>query len=286
MPGKSKRTIWIAAIILLVILIAACVSMPQKSAGAERHKSGIFAWHWDALNPDSRDGILQLLISHNIRELYQYVPRDTDDGITEGLVRAAEEAGIQVYLLTGEPEWALERDAEHVRQELLRAKLYGFSGLVVDVEPYLLPEWKTSRNEVFQSYVDGLCRAKKQANEQGLELILCIPYYWDEQLDSELYEMLIDEGCDTLAVMNYYRKNEAEHIRKEAALCSKYRKALIQIYELQRPGTSGLKEVNTYYGDALALRESWAALSQEFQKQAFSCALHELRSWKEMLAIE
>lgn len=83
--------------------------------------------------------------------------------------------------------------------------------------------------------------------------------------------------------MNYYREDEAGQIETEAELCEKYKKRLINIYELQEVGKHGLEEFSTYREAGLpAMWESWESLKRAYPEQDFSVALHEYRSLKAM----
>ena len=287
MTKKNRKSLLLAAALILVAAFALLVFTQGRAAPPPAHATGLFAWHRSALESDGRASLLEQLAANGIGELYQYLPGDVSAEDAAALLDACRSRGIRLFLLAGEPEWALERKAEHLLRELRRAKEFGFAGLVVDVEPYLLGSWKSERDAVLRSFLASLRRLKRAAERADLEIVLCVPYYWDEQLKPAQLKALVAGGCDTLAVMNYYRRREDLHLSGEAALCRKYRKALINIYELQRPGTHSLTEENTYYTAGLpAVWESWEALREAYPSLPFSCALHELEAWKELIELE
>ena len=160
----------------------------------------------------------------------------------------------------------------------------GAKGVVLDVEPYLTDGWK-DRTEVLRRYVDGMCRAREAADRAGIELIACIPYFYDKDGTEEL-ERLVSKGCHSFAVMNYDRKKEVSHLKTEAGLAAAYGRPLFTICELQKPGTHGLTERNTYYAlGPDGVRESWKELRGAYPDQPFSYALHDSRSLKEVLRL-
>lgn len=107
--------------------------------------------------------------------------------------------------------------------------------------------------------------AYQHIEKTNLKLILCIPYYFDDLGFSSCLEELVTDACDGLAIMNYYRNNEAKHISYEVSLCRKYDKQCINIYEFLEPGRHELKDINTYYHQGIeAAKNSFNSLQQEF----------------------
>ena len=97
-------------------------------------------------------------------------------------------------------------------------------------------------------------------------------------------EELIKNGCDSIAVMNYYRGAEIKNIATEIELAQKYGKGIITIYELQKADGHGVKEINTYYNSGLAaLKKSYASLLEAYPEQTISMAYHDYRALKEVL---
>lgn len=94
---------------------------------------------------------------------------------------------------------------------------------------------------------------------------------------------IISGCCDEIAVMNYYKSKEKEHIETEVALADKYKKQLINIFELQEPGDNDLTEKNTYYHDGLkAVADSFMKLRDNFPNSNILMSLHDAESLKEV----
>ena len=220
--------------------------------------------------------------------------------------RAMEE-GVTVYHLTGDPSWGLDPEGVRLceaveeaasfnrriaRKFLERREADGASwetvprlaGIVLDVEPYTLDQWDENPGKVMDSYVSGMKRAYALAQEYDLEVIACVPWhYGNKGLEAGLEE-LIQYGCDSVAVMNYYRGSEVQNIAAEAALARKHGKGLITIYELQKADGRGILEVNTYYQSGLkALEESYISVKQAYPDQPVSIAYHDYKALREVL---
>lgn len=150
--------------------------------------------------------------------------------------------------------------------------------------PYLLDEWDEDADALMRSFASAAQCAYERARQLGLEMILCVPYYYDTTGHASALETLISSACDRVAVMNYYREDEARHIETEAAYAQAYGKGLIHIYELQPPGEHGLQAINTYYGlGADALRQSFRALRWAYPQLALDMALHDAEALAEVM---
>jgi len=204
---------------------------------------------------------------------------------------AAADHHIQVWMLTGEPRWGLDPYGESMEEEIDRAFRYNQNlpegrklvGVVMDSEPYLLEEWDENPKDVMTRWVAAMTEAHDRAQQEELRLMACIPYYLDtEGFTLQLTELLLN-GCDEIAIMNYYKKSEAEHVRVEVGLARVLEKPVTIIYELQEAGQHGLRQVNTYHDDGLqAVRESWEKLTETLGEEGITLSLHEYRALREV----
>jgi len=293
----DKNPLRLALILLLVIMIPAAGFLgwhigqgtAQKEQTAEEEETvkdsghGLFSWHDEVFDEEEREVLFQLMTEQGLTELYQDIPATMSTARIKELADACEALGIRLYLLVGNSEWALDKKATKLRAEIQRAALIGCSGIMVDIEPGSLDEWKNDRDSVMESMTQGFLQAKAAAEKEGLEMIVCLSWYYDDYgYESEL-KQIVEEGCDTLAIMNYNREDEAGQIETEAKLCRKYGKALINIYELQEIGKYDLEEIHTYREEGLpALWQSWEELHSIYSDQDISAALHEYRALKAM----
>ena len=111
-----------------------------------------------------------------------------------------------------------------------------------------------------------------------------LPIYYDNKGQQKGLEELIQNGCDSIAVMNYYRGAEIKNIATEVELVQKHGKGIITIYELQKADGHGVKEINTYYNSGLtALKKSYARVLEAYPEQTISIAYHDYRALKEVL---
>lgn len=275
---------------LACVCLLAVFLRPHGADAPLELDDGLFSWGGAVLAPENRAELLDTLTRLDTGVLYQEFPTDRPDAAS--FLKDMKTAGVQVWLLTGQAEWGLEPDGASLKAEIDRASALsaqsggGLAGLMVDVEPYLTDEWTEDEGRVLELYVSCMAAARQYAQEQGLALLSCIPYWYDNS-HTDMLAQLIQTGCDGVAVMNYYRDREAEHIGAEVSLAREAGKPVICIYEFQRPGIHGLTEKSTYYTDGLtAAWESWAAVQQEIGYKNLSFAYHWYEPVQELLGRE
>lgn len=269
--------------------------------------AGLFSWSAETVNKTDGE-LFKLMKQEGINVLYQNISsKNSRQEQMSVFVESAMEEGITVYYLTGDASWGLDPDGERLCEAVEEAAAYNrrierkflerrkedgktwetvpqLAGIVFDVEPYTLKEWDKNPGKVMSSFVSGMIEAYILAQEYDLEIIVCIPWYYDKKGQQDGLEELIQNGCDAIAVMNYYRGAEVKNIATEVELVSKYGKGLITIFELQKADGSSVKEINTYYNSGLAaLERSYQSVLEAYPNQTISIAYHDYKALKEVL---
>lgn len=274
------------------LLLASCGA---RETDALPHGMGLFSWKEDVLQGKDRERLFRHMSELELSRLYQAIPEDTDADVVKKFALQAAEEGIDVYLLTGDPAWALDSSGSAMDKEVQRASEYNkklpqrarLQGVIMDTEPYLTEEWEEQQQETMDSFVEAMKSAGKQARAAGMEYIACIPYYYDSQGLEEALIQLIRSGCDGLAIMNYNKEHEALHIERELELAEENEIPVTVIYELQAPGNHGLKEKNTYYNQGLSgVADSIEHLEEAFKEKRISYALHDYTALQEVMKHE
>lgn len=289
--NTTKRCIrekWkVIPLCLLTLMIGVSLVLAGCSrSSARNHRRGLFSRHADVLETTQREELFKAMDAMGIKELYQYFPPGTDSRKITQFINKAESHGISVWMLTGEPEWAISADGEALSEQVVRAIIFGgMQGIVVDVKPELLPEWQTDSAAVMQQFTRMMKKGRNAASEAGLEWVICVRDDFDQ---FEEFKTLVKDGADAIAVRVGNKDSIAENIDAEAALCSKYGRGLISIYELRDPVGSGLTPEETFYEEGIeAVEASWesllAEISGKYPKLIFSCAFHECRALQELL---
>lgn len=275
-----------------LLVLAVCTFLCGCDGRPSRIVTGdaLFCWQTEVVNRPLEEGIFDIMEEAGLTVLYQNISEDVEPDSLKAFLEEAYRRDIGVCLLTGAPQWGLDEGGEIMREEIARAVSYNSSlprearlqGVLMDVEPYLTPEWEDSPKEVMDSYVRAMEQARRAAQDAGLQLIACIPYFYDSLGHEEALGQLIREGCDAVAVMNYQKNDEAGQIRTELALAEG--KPFTVIYEMQPPGSHDLTEANTYYQEGLkGVAKSVDALREACGADGLSYAIHDYKILKELM---
>ena len=309
-PRVLPRCIRYISVLLCAALLMGVpvyAANPAEMPPPVPESAGLFSWSAEPVN--TTDGeLFRLMKEQGLTVLYQNISsKNSRQEQMSVFAETAMEEGITVYYLTGAPSWGLDPEGTRLCEAVEEAAAYNrrikrkflarreadgkqwstipqLAGIVFDVEPYTLKEWDENPSKVMDSFVSGMKEAYALAQDYGLEVIVCIPFHYDNKGQQKGLEELIKNGCDSIAVMNYYRGAEVKNIATEVELASKYGKGLITIYELQKADGSSVKEINTYYNSGLAaLERSYQSVLEAYPNQTISIAYHDYKALKEVL---
>lgn len=289
-----KRRIGLGAVLLGMVLAStfALHIFAQKPEGGDGEflkflsRTSIFSWEQEYMETEYEPQLELAMTSLGIETVYQEVSDGTDPKIVLSYLERRADKGQKVFYLAGASEWGLEEDAASMLAEVEKVKKWnrdaikgrGFAGIVWDVEPYLLREWRKAPEASMEQFVQNCEAAYRAAKENRLAVILCIPNFYDLPEYNQGLERLVRDGCDGIAVMNYLKQDEAGQIAGEVELAEKYGKVVINITELQKPGYHELTEENTYYYDGLeAVTESWEHIRENFSYSGLGFSWHYLK---------
>ena len=269
--------------------------LSQMNGNAKEHDRAMYSWNHDYIY-ESNEAILQKVMElTECNILYQEISSNASASDVAAFLQRRGEHNQTVYYLCGNASWGIESGATSMLKQVERAVAYNnssgtykFVGIQFDVEPYCLADFEENADEYMAQYLENCKLAYAAAHEAGLLVEICIPYWWDSAYGYyDQLEDLIANACDSVAVMNYYKKQkEASHIETEVELCKRYNKKIINITETIPPGLHGLTENNTYYNDGIdAIEDMWNTLDGYFQYEKLGYSYHYLDVIIELLSL-
>lgn len=279
-------------VLIVMILCFYIIILGFRNDNKNLERRSLFSWS-DSEVTEGYTDLFKTMEKLDINTLYQEFSEDLKIEDIEKFLLYAEDKKIDVSLLSGSPKWALDRNGKSMVRTVDRVieinqsldKSNGIKSIVFDVEPYILEEWNEENSKrIMDDFVRGMKIAYKKAKQNNLEVTICIPFYYDNMGFSKQLKDLIKSGCDSVAIMNYFKTNEAKNIRQEVEYADRYGKKVINIYELQAPGKHGLEDKNTYYKEGIvAVEKSFSKIKKELYSKDISIAFHEYRVLKEIL---
>jgi len=291
MNRKQIMTLFCCAFFILLFLC--CIKLITNKR-VDISDTSIFSWEEYFMEEEYEYQVQQVMKKLKCKAIYQYIS-DTEDKVVLSFLKRRARAGQKVYYLDGAASWGIEDDTLSMLQAVKKVIDWNkkaepgteFSGIVFDIEPYLLQEWDNYSEECMEKYVFNCKIAYEYANQNNLLVILCIPNFYDSIGYTAYLRDLTEFGCDALAVMNYDKTDEAEQIKTELTLAKAYDKGIISIVEMQKPGYHNLTNENTYYYNGLSGAEnSWKALKSVYSYSGLGFSWHYLKPVIELLEAE
>jgi hypothetical protein len=173
---------------------------PRPSAEPRR---AVWAWKPEKIN-------LAQLKRLRIERVYL----QTGSGFSRTVHKLTHQGKIEVYALDGSPG-----DINHfdrLKAKFRRLPLKDIRGIQLDVEPYLLEEYRIDPVKVMQRYVDFLHRVKKWCHRNRLRFSIVVPF-WFASLDLQgkaLFPRILHEVDE--AVLMSYRSDPREVLKISA----------------------------------------------------------------------
>ena len=284
---KQIITIYITLSIFIASLHAI---KPQQFV----YETSLFSWSTEQVYAEGFTDLLDILSMNNINSSYQYFSDEMIINMQpKDYIKKLNEENILTYYLSGNPSWATERRNKSMRGKIKLIAEYNekvtedekFAGIVFDVEPYLLSDWSSDKDNIMTKFLENMIDAYDYAENFNLTIIVCIPYWFDNNY-YEILEDLTMKACDKIAVMIYYRNKEINNMRNEVDLCRKYGKSIICISELQPPDSDSVPESITYFSFGLnVLWRMWNQIYSYFDYTDMGFSYHYYKPLKNCIDI-
>ncbi|MCJ8012457.1 hypothetical protein MUG84_12005 [Paenibacillus sp. KQZ6P-2] len=174
---------------------------------------------WDA-NEVLQNGqeILDFAKEKNLNWLYVRLDLQQPFSAYSSFVKQASAAGIEVHAMGGHPIWALQENRPKMMKLVKYVKDYNravqgderFHGIHLDIEPYVLPEWRSDPQGVIAQWTSNLdafvTELKKDSNLQAsMDLAVWLDKYKAPGEDISLSKWMINR-MDHVSLMAFRDK--------------------------------------------------------------------------------
>lgn len=280
---------------MIIVLLFSIGGFGSKMSASTVDRS---TWLWNPWEIASNEtGTLSFLEQKQINKVYVQIDRDIPMNVYRSFITKASVKGIKVYALDGAPGWVAPKGYRNQDALMNWLKTYQagstasqkFSGIHLDVEPYLYSGWNTNRAATVKSYQELLTKANTSAVGLKLSLEADLPFWFDEVSYNNTYgkgnlaEWVITK-TNSVTIMAYRDTAPAiiEIVKNEVAFAGKHNKALV----------IGVETGATDEGDMISFFEEGEAYMNEQLTSVAShygttlgykgIAIHHVGSWKTM----
>ncbi len=214
-----KKKVRLAVVIVVVLVFANFLFVtPSKTMVPDKIKA-TWLWHTEQIQQQP-DQILAFLTSKKTSVLYLQINRDIPSSDYEAFIRKASAQGISVHALDGSSSWLSNTKGKVKRASFYKwletyqgtvAKEARFTGIHLDVEPYVRDSWETDYASTVAAYQTVLLEGKQIASRLDMIYGLDIPFWFDErQYDNAFGKGILSEWlintADHVTIMAYRNK--------------------------------------------------------------------------------
>ncbi|MEW9669933.1 hypothetical protein [Ammoniphilus sp. 3BR4] len=216
MNKKNILLVLMVAVISVLLLAEYLGNKPQQQKGT---------WIWDtpAITTQSEE-ILAFASQNDVTHLYLYIDRKnvTPHDYAQ-FIKEASKQDIKVEALGGDPSWGWKEKRPNIQELIEWVESYNrnvnmderFTGIHLDIEPYLLPEWKDDQDRVIEEWLSNLEFAAKEVRSiKRLQITVDLPF-WVNKIDVPGYldysvSTWMLKRFDTVVLMDYRDFAEGE----------------------------------------------------------------------------
>jgi len=199
-----------------VFLLLMCLVVPLTGfSPKEKQLKATWIWHTKLIASEPEQ-ILSFAKEQGVNLLYLNIDQSRKAAFYQSFIKKANAAGIKVHALGGERNWAMEQNRAKVLALVDWVIAYNksvavdekISGIHLDIEPYLLPEWKTKQASVLRQWKANVqVYIKRSEQDPILEVGCDIPFWLDKTSvpgdpKTTMAQWLISQH-DHVAVMAY-----------------------------------------------------------------------------------
>lgn len=292
MKNKGKKIIAVSILFIGILIILLSMNFLNLSNNIPK----VSTWVWSEDWLTYTDDILEFSEQNNIEQLFIQITFEQKQEKIRNFIRDARINGINIYALQGDSRWAVNHDdvldwvkyihdfnANSLPDER-------FTGIVLDIEPYLLPQWNSNQQNTVEQFVNMIEKVNEVnlTGNQSLPIIWTIPFWFDGIHYNSQYTLgeWIIKNSDIVAVMDYRNFVEGKdgilyHIEHEMEWANKYDKALIIILETEK---NDIPKITFSHLGKLELMNTMEEINNRFKNNpSYSgISIHHLESFRKL----
>lgn len=234
---------WLRLIVLggVLYMCSACTSSDDLRRAT---------WLWDATLLSDEQRVISFLTDQKFNTIFIQIDETVPQKTYATFIQAARAEHIDVYALGGAPTWGSDQTAPAAFFDWLtryhQSHEESFTGIHVDVEPYLHPQWSEQQADVLLQFQRFLVDAQTHAATLGLPLEADLPFWFDSvTYDNEFGQGNVAQWAiellDGVTLMAY--RNEA------AAIIAITEQEMAFAKDAQKEITIGVETMRSDEGD-------------------------------------
>jgi hypothetical protein len=258
----------------------------------------VSTWMWNPYLIKDTNNTLQQLADESVNRVYLFIDPDYPAVYYSGFIKSANARGIAVHALSGAPNWVLPEHNKKMYEFIYWVQQYNksvqpqerFSGIHLDVEPYVLAQWRQDTDAVIGLWMDTVSGFVEQVKaDSELDVGIDMPVWVDafEVRDGHggrttLSDWLIRK-VDQVTLMAYMdnAQNITDSVRQEMVEADRAQVPVLIAVETADSGEAGGSFHNK--GKTLMKSELNSVLGTMSTHPAFKgYSVHDWDNWKKL----
>lgn len=281
-------------IVFCVVFSGVAVHSPNEAKAQGYYQKATWLWNTERIRSNPQD-VLAFLTQNQVNLVYLQVNIDIPVSYYRSFIKESGARGIRVEALDGAPQWGLETERYRITNFLSWVQAYQngaaaaekFSGLHVDIEPHVLPQWKTDQTGVIRQWQSNVIYLGQEAAKLNLSLSADIPFwlgnYYTADGKATLSRFMIGQ-YDSVTIMSYRDTAAAIYsiAKKELEDATALGKKAFAAVET-KPSNEG--DFLTFYEEGAVYMNEQLVLLHELAKVNPSytgIAIHDFDGWKSL----
>lgn len=183
-------------VFLCVLLVMMMGILPKQGQAVTFEETPISTWLWDTTEiVNNGEGIVTFLVEKKVKVVYLQINPNVPIEAYKTFIHRATSNQIQIHALDGAPNWVAPKGINHQRALFEWVKGYQaealeterFTGIHLDVEPYLYSGWTSNYKKTVLSYQTLISEAVHEAEQLHLPIAFDIPFWFDEKTFNNTY---------------------------------------------------------------------------------------------------
>lgn len=293
-----RSLIALFAILFLVMSMSDSVNAAKRSSvKASTHATWL--WHTSKIVTEQKE-VLSFLKSQDVNTLYLQINQEIPISEYQEFIIESNKIGVRVQALDGAAEWITpnhkgpEQFLKWVASyQNVSTSLQDFSGIHLDVEPYLLTQWTTDYQTTINQYQNLLLSVKSQAKNMQLPVYADIPFWFDEYFYSNakfgkgLLSEWVIKNTDGIAIMAYRNFTQGQNgilalTASETNFAAKANKKVVISVETEQ--MDEIPYLSFYQSSQEEMNAKLAEVNKHYQNTTSfdGLAIHHYVSWKKL----
>ncbi|MGA9287195.1 MAG: amidase [Anaerobacillus sp.] len=182
-------TVIVGILFFILGFFVQMIILPEGKAEAEEMDNSLATWIWNTRDIETKSNdILQFMVEKQVTDAYLQINRSVARSSYQSFIERATSKGIRIHALDGAPNWATRKGATYQDNLFNWLESYQanvteyqrFSGVHLDIEPYLHSGWTNNDQNTIAFYQDRLSVGKIRADSLGLSFGVDTPFWFDE----------------------------------------------------------------------------------------------------------